>query len=215
MSRVTLPPGQDAGAVGYPMVSTTMAGIELLGTLTSIRTYRPDAGDSHFSWFWANFLNRLHPEYSKKAAQPLRDLVRHGLSHIFLTAAGVQVTKGDRRRHLRYYPSHRLIFIDCLQLFDDLQDSYVRGVRPIVEGQPYTLPRRRDGVSITRETMQSRLDELLEHTVVVANTAFAKLPADGGGRVAGTTPVRHASSLPQVNISTSGTASAVPAITTR
>src|SRR5689334_16115349 len=45
--------GKECGAVGYPMVAATLAGIELLGALTSAKTFDPiRGGRQYFRSFW-------------------------------------------------------------------------------------------------------------------------------------------------------------------
>src|SRR5687768_3966764 len=62
--------GRNAGALGYPMVITTFAGIELLGTISfdSETLIRGDgAGAQHFRFFWKNWLYPSEPERSRLA----------------------------------------------------------------------------------------------------------------------------------------------------
>jgi hypothetical protein len=52
MAAIKLSDGQRYGAVGYPMVMTTLAGVELLGILTATKRFHPNEGDDRFREFW-------------------------------------------------------------------------------------------------------------------------------------------------------------------
>ena len=63
MSKIKLPDSQKYGAVGCPMVQTTLAGIELLGTLTAHRFGNQD-GEKRFREFGREF---TYPPIPRKA----------------------------------------------------------------------------------------------------------------------------------------------------
>src|SRR5689334_14597119 len=51
LADIKLPGSASFGAAGYPMVASTMAGIELLGALTSGETFQPKRGRRRFNEF--------------------------------------------------------------------------------------------------------------------------------------------------------------------
>ena len=57
MAAVTVPEGQTSGGVGYPMVSTTLAGMELLGELLMPNTdaFDGNKGNDYFLNYWDNY----------------------------------------------------------------------------------------------------------------------------------------------------------------
>jgi hypothetical protein len=88
--------GKTGGGVGYPMVATALAGIELFGGLTSKETFNPHEGKKYFKEFW----QLVYPHHAALGS-PVYELARNGLAHQFLTAA-IVVSKGaSRENHLR------------------------------------------------------------------------------------------------------------------
>lgn len=87
----------DYGAAGYPILATILAGMELLRAMTTNSTTGFNsssfAGVRYFQSFWDNYLVASFPEYSG-LGKLFRQLVRNGISHIYLAKMGVMVTKG-------------------------------------------------------------------------------------------------------------------------
>ena len=159
MERIRLPDEQHYGAVSWPIVLSVLSGMELLGALLFDHEFDADSGDTHFKHYWVQFLGAVFPEYKKMPGGPdlMRALVRHGLAHSFLTAPGINVTKGDASRHLYLHPDPlHVLSIDCLKLAEDFRESYAKKVHPIVRGVPLWLGPR----TISRESMQQRLNQV-------------------------------------------------------
>src|SRR5262245_56458097 len=108
MASITLPKGEKYGAVGYPMVSTTLAGIELLGTLTSEVGFTTGGGEGRFIRFWENYLYVSEPD-RRPLAEPIYVLVRHGLAHMYMTKPTIVVTKHRDPRHLHRVEGYNLL----------------------------------------------------------------------------------------------------------
>lgn len=127
------------GAAGYPMLSTILAGMELIGALTynSLNGFDTYEGNLYFSNFWTNYLVPSFPEY-KELDQLFRQLVRNGISHIFLAKKGVMVTKGTGKRPIVDKSKH-LIIVDAQQLFDDFNYVIQSKIKPLLlvgSGEP-------------------------------------------------------------------------------
>jgi hypothetical protein len=174
MAPIGLLPGKDKGAVGYPMVATTCAGMELLGALLAEKTFRPDQGHAHFVRYWNKVIGTVRPEYLTIGGLPelTYKLVRHGLAHNFMTSPGILVTKREpRSRHLEVNRAAQSLTIDCLHLLEDFRRSYHEIVKPIALGTPRTI----DRITYTREDMQQRLNDIADHFAKEATDAFAAL----------------------------------------
>jgi hypothetical protein len=83
MAAIGLPPGGRYGGVGYPMVLTALAGVELLGILTAEATFNRRQGANLFEEFWQR---RLYPNSRDRQvmATLVYQMARHGLAHTFM-----------------------------------------------------------------------------------------------------------------------------------
>lgn len=168
MERITLPPGQSDGAVGYPMVSTVMAGIELLGNLLmpTSNAFNPNLGNDYFLNYWNNYLAKQYPIYTN-LGKLFRRLVRHGIAHTFVAKPGILVTKGNNQE-IKLDTTRQELYVDCNVLFNDFKQSYISLVKPIVFGiisNPLT----------TKPNMQARLDSMSTRYSADAKTEFDSL----------------------------------------
>ncbi|MHB1608424.1 MAG: hypothetical protein ACYCXX_07260 [Acidiferrobacter thiooxydans] len=130
MKAITLKPGEVVGAVGYPLLMATFAGIELLGTLVSTSPFSDKDGRRYFSSFWTEYLYKDAPQ--RDMGEPVYELARHGLMHLYAVKCNITVTKGEPDKHLRQDKSNNVIYIDSVQLADDLMSSYTNHVRPLL-----------------------------------------------------------------------------------
>lgn len=153
MSKITLPDGQNDGAVGYPMVSTTLAGMELLGGLLmpNIDPFDANKGSDYFLNYWNNYFINENPAYTG-LGRLFRQLMRNGISHTFVAKPGIMVEKGTNRQ-MSVDTTRQEVYIDCNVFYKEFEKSYKNLVRPIVDGTT-TSP------STTKAQMQSRLDDL-------------------------------------------------------
>lgn len=200
-NMVTLKPlkGQDDGAAGYPMIMTTLAGVELLGGLISPTPFNQYDGNNYFLDYWDRCLSITNPDY-ENLGKLFRQLVRHGLAHSFLAKHGVFVTKMETNSTSPKFQidlQRKEIYIDCIQFFLDFKKSYETFIQPVAFSSA--------SLSITsKATMQQRLDEmdqLYENDSVdeFNNYASTRLSSTG------TTPnqVIVGASMPISNASTS------------
>lgn len=143
MSQVSTPAGLPYGAVGYPMVSTTIAGIELLGALTSSSTFDKHRGSVYFRNFWGD----MYSDHRRQLGTAVYQLLRHGVAHVFVAKPRITVIKStEKALHLGTSPSGDLI-VNALTLASDLEQTY----RTNIASQLATLA----------PTMQARLDEMV------------------------------------------------------
>ena len=157
-------PGENLGAVGYPLLITTFAGIELLGALASAKKFDPRSGAYYFTSFWGTY---LYPADRQRvdAAGPIYKLVRHGLAHAFVVKGDIVVGKSGP--HLGRFPSGA-VCIDAAQLAQDLKNSYYRFIGPQVD---------KTAGPLNRNTMTSRLNEMAdEYERQAADLARLDLP---------------------------------------
>src|SRR4051794_14911172 len=101
MAAVSPPPGE-TGACGFSMVLVTLAGCEMLGSITYPRPFRPSEGGRHFAHFGGDALSPTAPVRAD-LAETIYKLVRHGLAHAFITKPRILVTKtaGTVNHHCR------------------------------------------------------------------------------------------------------------------
>lgn len=131
MASITVPEGQKYGGVGYPMVMTTLAGVELLGTLTADRFNRKH-GDQRFREFWQGFMYPQHPE-RQQMADLIYQFVRDGLAHLFVPKPRFTVWKAHHGEHL-HQMADGSICIDALTLAEELRAAYDERVKPRLQG---------------------------------------------------------------------------------
>lgn len=153
MEKITLPDGQDDGAVGYPMVATVLAGMELLGGLLMPNTepFNPRKTNDYFLNYWDNYFAKQNQAYTG-LGRLFRQLIRHGISHTFVAKPGIFVEKGSNRQ-MSIDTTRQEIYIDCNVFFKEFGESYRKLVRPIVDNtavNPLT----------NKSNMQTRLDDL-------------------------------------------------------
>ncbi len=119
MKAVTLPSGAAVGAVGYPLVMSAFAGIELIGALLSTRPFSKTAGAEYFREAWRS-IYPMPPEAD--LADLIYKLGRNGLAHLYAPKGPITVHKGNPVEHLRLVG--RAISIDANKLADDLIAAY-------------------------------------------------------------------------------------------
>lgn len=118
--------GGSIGRLGYPMVATACAGIELLGALMDHETQLdPLHTGRHFVWYWKNILYKTDA-HRAECADHVYQLVRHGVAHFFLTKGKVAVAKDPNLVHLSW--DGEWLVVNALTLWRDLENSYRRDV---------------------------------------------------------------------------------------
>jgi hypothetical protein len=142
MAPLQVPAGQP-GSLGYPMVMTTLSGIELLGVLTSAARFSRSSGEARFCEFWGSY---LYPGSDRRLAEAVYGLVRHGLAHSFMTKPLILVTKCWHGGHLTKPDAPYELLIDALWFADHFKVAYTR-VRAAMD-------------TAMEERMQARLSEI-------------------------------------------------------
>ena len=176
MAEISPQPGMTTGAVGYPMVMTTLAGIELLGWLTNTEAFTPHSkGSVGFRWYWNQFLTPIDSRY-EGLAELIYQLVRNGIGHVYIAKPGIFITKGNAETHLIVDKDKRTLVLDCLELHNHFVESYRRFVEPIVAGVEHDFAsskgNRKRSVAITRVSMELRLKDMVEVFTHNATTQF-------------------------------------------
>jgi hypothetical protein len=155
-NMAAIPREQHPGACGFPMVQSCLAGIELLGGLLGPAPFNAFNGRDYFLLYWKRALSRSRTGVYAGLGDAVYSLARNGIGHQFITKPGIEIRKGEPDYHMRFFRQERILTIDCVQLYKDLEASYWTTVRPIVDGKAATV----DGRRVTRRTMQVQLDEM-------------------------------------------------------
>jgi len=156
MASLQCLPGCDAGAAVYPLLMTTLSGIELLGGLISQNKFDKYKNDEYFSNYWNKYLLKVDQQY-KGFEKLVRNLIRHGLAHTFLTKHGVLVVKysGHLKSRSAIYLDliNKTVVVDCVKFCQDFKTSYQQYIRPVIFENINT-------VSFSKDSVQQRLDEM-------------------------------------------------------
>jgi hypothetical protein len=147
MQRTSAPEGAPGGALGYPLLMSTFAGIELLGAVLSQEKFDTNAGQRYFQLYWEGF---LYPTSHQTARPVVYKLARHGIAHAFLLKGPLGVVKGQPVHHLQY-GANGAFYIDATQLATDFMVSYETRVRPFLSTS---------SAQLNRQTMVQRLEEI-------------------------------------------------------
>ena len=169
MAPIELADGKLYGAVGYPIVMTSLSGIEVLGALTSRTKFVAGNGAARFREFWRNFLYAERPAFSKLDTL-VYEFVRHGLGHSFMTKPMVVITKYRAAEHL-CRRNDDVLSIDAFTLADDLERAYVERVKPRVNGdlRPVMEARFREMRDTDWEERESKKNHLAKAPIVFAS----------------------------------------------
>jgi hypothetical protein len=170
METITVPAGQTSGGVGYPMVSTTLAGMELLGELLmpNIDAFDPHKGNDYFLNYWDNYFTIQNSAY-RGLGRLFRQLMRNGISHTFVAKPGIMVEKGTYRQ-MSIDITRQEVYIDCIVFFREFEDSYRKLVRPILDSTAASP-------KTTKQNIQTRLDDLATIYSNDSTKLFASLTA--------------------------------------
>ncbi|MEA3245621.1 MAG: hypothetical protein U9Q74_05640 [Gemmatimonadota bacterium] len=135
--------------VGYPILMTVFAGVELLGALLTEGQHGTDRDD--FVHYWTKY---LYPPSKRpktdEEAEIIYNGVRHGVMHHFFPKGQVGITGTDPGAHMTCRDDGVLI-LDTKVLVDDFVGAYEKHVVKILN-TPTGIP--------SRELMQKRLDDI-------------------------------------------------------
>ncbi|MCL4417350.1 MAG: hypothetical protein M1365_11740 [Actinobacteria bacterium] len=151
------------------MVATVLAGMELLGNLLMPNSdpFDPNRSNYYFLNYWDNYFSMQYPPYSG-LGRLFRQLMRNGISHTFVAKPGIFVEKGTNRQ-MSIDTTKQEIYIDCVVLFKEFEDSYKKLVRPIIDGAVSSS-------TTSKATMQTRLDDLSKAYSDDSTRLFVSLP---------------------------------------
>lgn len=155
--------------VGYPLVMSTCAGIEILGALLSASAFnnRPGTGSGYFNAFWRDYLYPP-PSVNGAVGDTLYQLVRHGIAHGYVLKGNIGVLRKRPELHLATDASG-LLYIDAVELSNNLMAAYRTRVVPILA---------KTVGPVSRASMQDRLTEMeATYLAQAAKNQIFSLPA--------------------------------------
>jgi hypothetical protein len=161
MIKIELDEPQVYGACGYPIIMSTLSGMELLGGLLSEKTFDSYAGDNYFANYWDNCLCKYDTKYKIESIEKhIRKLIRHGLAHVSLTKPGIFITKNKPAIHWKFDQENKILSVDVNEFFKDFRGSY----NEIVKANENN-----------KIIMQARLIEMVSQYAKESNDFFNKI----------------------------------------
>lgn len=163
----------DVGEASFPMLSSILAGMELLGAIvnpkgavTVTSGKREIDGGNQFDHYWIYYLSSLDKKYTG-FNKLFYDLLRNGIVHTFMVKQHVIVYK-THHNHMSCSQDPPGLIIGCIELFRDFQQTYFNHVVPILKTEHSVT-------HVNRGTMQSNLDAILDLYSNEADTQFRNL----------------------------------------
>lgn len=155
MSKAFRAEGLKHGDLGYPMVLTTLAGIELLGglLLPMSSAFTTKNSKHRFLRFWNDYLAQDYPVYGG-FGDLFYTLLRSGVVHTYTAKHGVYVTKGSGAP-LRYDDVNQQVIIDSNVFAQDFLSTYRKNVLPL-------LTNVEDATDPSSTSMQAHLDQMMK-----------------------------------------------------
>lgn len=198
-----IPNNLPCGGAAYPLLSSTCAGIELLGVIANKDAFQSvgQSGDN-FRCYWDNYLIKQNNAYTEWRSV-VWSLVRCGISHTAFAKPGVLVTKGAPPLHLK--PHEQKWIIDASKFYDDFKNSYYNHYRPSVPRLPHMQDKLRQMLKAYEQEAQSVLRAIPANTdsfptqdenVIINQIPLSAIPASGvenntGGDLNFTRDVRY------------------------
>lgn len=136
------------GGVGYPMLQTAFAYVELLGYLSCPSALDPKSpADSRqaFKYCWEEYIYPTKPR--RDVAEQVYVSIRNGLAHVAMPKGGVIVTKNAPHLHLTWNPAEQKLTVDASEFAVDLCAAYDQRFKP--------------KLATLRSQMQQQLDRLI------------------------------------------------------
>ncbi len=125
MSHDNVAAGKEYGAVGYPMMTTILAGMELLGglLLPSEKKFDPDhGGHDKFLHFWDYYFCTQFPAY-KGLGGLFYSLIRNGVAHTFIAKHGIVIHKFSKQS-IKVDLGAKEVYVDPNVFFEEFRDTY-------------------------------------------------------------------------------------------
>ena len=161
----------NGNGVGYPLLMTTCAAVELMGALLSPDKFSTfNKGHTYFEEYWNGYLYAAPSKYTPFGAATYQ-LVRHGIAHAFQTKGEIGVTRHRPDLHFTR-DTRNLLIIDAVQLACDFMQSYHRLVKPRLDA-PSTP---------NRASMDQRLIDMqtvYQSQSLTHGSSFASAPLSG------------------------------------
>lgn len=150
MTKIIANKEDNYGGVAYPMILTTLSGMELLGNLLMLNDseFNTSKGKKYFLNFWKNYLTKQAPTYFG-LGEVFYSLLRHGIAHTFLTKYNILISKG-MLTPVEIFPQANAMRVDCIEFFNDFTITYKNEVIPLLNNP------------IKKELIQKRLNSLID-----------------------------------------------------
>ncbi|MCH8821771.1 hypothetical protein IID23_04615 [Patescibacteria group bacterium] len=139
MSNFKIKETEIYGNLGYPMISTVISGMELLGTILYPKPLpieygrlRDKTSNDCYKYFWRYYFLRNNPQYKeiKNLGRIIRELLRNGIDHHFIGHFGLTVTKEGHHKNLKP-SSDGQINLDAMGFYFDFHGTYNKLVKNI------------------------------------------------------------------------------------
>jgi hypothetical protein len=169
MSKESLPEGKRYGAVGYPMMTTILSGMELLGglLLPSKQSFDPRKGRVNFLNFWDHYFAKRYPDYAG-LGNLMYNLIRHGVAHTFVAKHGIIIHKFSGQP-LLINTDKEEVYIDPNVFYKEFKETYNKMIKIIIKNDTEVSGAKRN-------LMQSRLDRIEKDYSNDSKKFFSELP---------------------------------------
>ncbi|MFZ2975056.1 MAG: hypothetical protein WA055_00305 [Candidatus Moraniibacteriota bacterium] len=129
MLEIKLNKSENCGACGYPIMMTILSGMELLGFLLGNSSFEAKDGSEYFKNYWENYFCKFNKKYKIEGLDRLvRDLIRNGLAHSFMTKPNILIYK-DSKESIELIDKERgIISFEVGSFFSDFKNSYYKFV---------------------------------------------------------------------------------------
>jgi len=204
MAKIKLPEGKKYGAVGYPMVATIFAGMEMLGGLLMppSETFDRNKGGDYFLNYWNEYFVAEYPHY-RNLGKLLYELVRHGVAHTFIAKHGTITKFSGRTQSILVDKQKSEVDIDPALFAEEFEKSYEEKVKPLLDPSS-TGP-------VNRKTFEKKVNEMAASYSKSSSDAFKSLPSLDSALEAAVR--QHAEELRKHSIRASGASLAMGPIT--
>lgn len=166
MIKIDLKGPEIYGACGYPIIMSTLSGMELLGGLLNNKTFNSKLGNNYFANYWDNYLCEYDTKYKIDGIQKhLRILIRHGLAHVSLTKPGIFITKNNPSVHWKFDLKNKILSIDVSKFFMDFRNSYYENVKAIENNKIVMQERLREMMHQFKEESNELFNNFSEKSI--------------------------------------------------
>ena len=143
--------------------------MELMGGLLDEETFNENSEGNYEnkgSKYFENYWNKCFCNYDEKykienVTKLVRNLIRHGLAHNFLTKPDIFIVKSKKEYHWKIDKTDNFLSISCLDFYNDFKNSYYKFFIKEIEKN--------------KERTQERLREMFEKYSAESRKLFDKI----------------------------------------